>query len=120
MFFNMSGLWHLSVASAALFIAMATLAIKEVQNNYSSAVFVVFSVLIVCVGMFPPLATKENGNNFKVFLPSWIFYFFAAILPSFAQSAFSGAWGSVWILVIATCLQWILGSVFIPKDERNW
>lgn len=120
MFFNRWGLLHLSVSAAALFTATIILSAKEVQGDYGAAFFVVFSMVVLGIGMYPSLAVKETKDNFLVFLPSWFFYFFAAILPSFTRDAYSGAFGSWWIFVIASCLQWVFSATLINQDERSW
>lgn len=120
MFFNRWGLLHLAVSTAALFTATIILSAKEIQGDYGAAWFIVFSIVALGVGMYPSMAVKETKDNFLVFLPSWFFYFFAAVLPSFTYDAYSGALGSWWIFFIASTLQWFLGTVLINEDERSW
>lgn len=111
---NRYNMTHCFVPFISLFIALFILGQESERASYYPAVFAIISTVIILVGIFVPLKTKETAKNFMIFLPVYPIWIIAASLPCFTTQV-NGAWGSAFAFLIGTVLQMIIENEFAER-----
>lgn len=111
---NRYNMVHGFVPFISLFIALALLGKESEHVSYYPAVFAIISTVIILIGLFAPLETKETAKNFMIFFPIYPVWIIAAFLPVLTTQV-HGAWGSAIAFLIGTILQYFIQETFAEK-----
>lgn len=111
---NLWNIWHGLAPFGSILTALLILEQKPnplsnfERTQYYAGVYLVFSLIIFAISIFPPLALPKNKKNFLVFMINYPIWFFAGIIPYFSETAIVGAWASFFILFIAMVVQIVI------------